>query len=399
MAASAEFPKQEAAAFQLSYLNEWEVSHHQDNEEAPQKIVELRLIRPYLEALSMGFESWDEEKVGRLINQSILTSMQPASPAEATDTTAATVADAITRSPTTESGSRVCRTPTESVVKGEYKSDFGDRIVELSKSKLAKFTHNAWSFLQNGPPIVKPQPSQPEDVPCCHFDPNEEDLISFENDPFVGPNEAKPDSVKLKTEDHVNVTEPLQEVEKAVKCFTCGSSISDSVVLCPCQHRYCTGCLCHMVKFSIRDEIPFPPVCCGSPVPIDVNTSVFDQSTLCDFFCKKFGITCMTLDASPKKRKFTAMRAPSQDKTSPQVNGMTADMSKDGAEVFCYLCKRVNEKIFFCPECCYDCNRNRALCTCTRWKERQRRIEAQKVVDGNDFDPEAPVFRPANSSS
>jgi hypothetical protein len=59
----------DTAEFQLNYLNEWEASHNEDDE-VPQQIAELRLIRPHLEAVSMGSEPWDDEKVARLIKLS-----------------------------------------------------------------------------------------------------------------------------------------------------------------------------------------------------------------------------------------------------------------------------------------------------------------------------------------
>lgn len=216
------------------------------------------------------------------------------------------------------------------------------------------------------------QPDKSENKLCCHSDPSEEDLISFENDPVVGPADIKPVNITIPhdtlTDDKVDVKdEPIDAclivdqctslkieddhasvasthlLEEAVKCFTCGTTPSaEALVMCPCQHQYCHGCLCHMVKSSIRGEIPFPPMCCESPVPIDVNTSVFDQNTLCDFFSRKFGISYMNPDASPRKRK--AIGAPSQDKAPSQVHGVTVRMSRDGAQGSCYLCKRVNEK-------------------------------------------------------
>ncbi|KAG8667664.1 hypothetical protein FPOAC2_12847 [Fusarium poae] len=407
MADPPEFSSEEATQ-QLIYLDDWEKSHDKDNENVPQQVAELRIARPHLEAVSLGSTEWDGDKVSRLINQHLLVNMQlPIMAENATndqalhneedslDTTAATVADAVTRSPTAESSPKVDGASTESVVKGA-KLDFGDRIEKISKIKLAKHTAKAWSFLQSG------RQSTPS-VPCRSHD--DEDLISFEDDPVAGPFDG--DEIKgelndinhitmLKVEDdHVEVTQIPEEI-RAANCFTCGLSSAESLIMCPCGHRYCAECLCNMVKSSIRDEVPFPPVCCKRLVPIDVNAAFFDKDTLCDFFARKFGITYLTADGSPKKRKYEALMTPSLETISPQVHAMNLGTPKN--EGLCYLCKRVNEKDSFCPDCCYRCNRNRTLCNCAWWVDRQKRIRAEKNVNGNAFDPDVPVFRPTNNS-
>ncbi|UZP46336.1 hypothetical protein NXS19_014148 [Fusarium pseudograminearum] len=411
MEASEDPSTREAAASQLSYLDQWETAYTGENAEfpLPQQIVELRIIRPYLEAVASGSELWDADRVGRLINESLLAAMQPPFVAEAT-----------------EHDDEFGGTSNESVVKVERQLGFGDRIAEISQSKLAKYTNNAWEFLQNGSRAKVTQPEKSENKLCCHSDPSEEDLISFENDPVAGPADIKPVNITIPhdtlTDDNVDVKdEPIDAclifdqstslkieddhasvasthlVEEAVKCFTCGTTPSaEALVMCPCQHHYCHGCLCCMVKSSIRGDIPFPPVCCESPVPIDVNTSVFDQNTLCDFFSKKFGISYINPDGSPRKRK--AIGAPSQDKAPSQLHGVTVRMSRNGVQGSCYLCKRINEKDSFCPDCCYRCNRSRASCTCAWWEERQKRMEAQKVINDNRFNPNAPTFCPTDGS-
>ncbi|KAG8358615.1 hypothetical protein FVEN_g3629 [Fusarium venenatum] len=364
------FSAQEAIMSQLIFLDGWERSHDKDNE-APQQITELHIVRPYLKNVSLGSAEWDEDKVGRLINQHLLTSMQPPSNAKSTmkeslDTTAATLAEPVTRSPG-KSWPKIDGTSTEPVVKGK-KRDFGNRIEEISKTKLARHTSKAWSFLRNDP-----QPIQ--SVPHCRIGPDDDDLISFENDP----DEIKGEPIEaslpligqvpvLNAEDvHVDAA-PIPEEVETVKCFTCGLSSAKSLIMCPCDHKYCAECLCGMVKSSLRDDIPFPPACCEKPITIDVNAGFFDKNTLCDFFARKFGIAYIT---------------PSPKKIPPQVHGVDLGTSKN--EGLCYLCKRVNEKDSFCPDCCYRCNRNRTSCPC--------------AANGNAFDPKAPVFRPTNNSN
>ncbi|KAM0502446.1 hypothetical protein ACHAP8_003989 [Fusarium lateritium] len=332
----ASFFAQEAIMSQLIFLDEWETSH-KDNE-ASQQITELRIVRPYLEAVSIGSAEWDEDKVGHLINQHFLASMQPPANAKSTmdslDTTAATLAEPISRSPG-KSWPKVDGTSTEPVVKGK-KRDFGNRIEEISKKKLAKHTSEAWSFLRNDPQPIRPVPCYslgPGHLGPHHLSTDDDDLISFENDTdevkggLIEASLLIDEATVLNAEDvHVEAAQVPEEGE-AVKCFTCGLSSAKSLIMCPCDHKYCAECLCGMVKSSLRDDIPFPPVCCEKPIVVDANSGFFEKNTLCDFFARKFGIAYIT---------------PSPEKIPPQVHGVNLGTSKN--EGLCYLCKRVNEK-------------------------------------------------------
>jgi hypothetical protein len=259
---------------------------------------------------------------------------------------------------------------------GAQGPDFGDRI-EKSKYKFSKQLTIAKSFLEK-----KIQPFQSEDAPvaldtpCCFFDDNEEDLISFDSEPAATPTKPKADAATnvtvlhdafmedktganskpfetviadqfptLKVEvDTVGLAKIPQKVEAAMKCFTCGSCCVDSLIACPCKHQYCSECLCQLVKSSIRDEIPFPPACCELLVPVNLNSAVFDSKTLRDFLSKKFGVGYETPDTSPRKRKIRVMPTPPQDKNLPDGQDMAVNMPKKGTGALCYLCKRVNER-------------------------------------------------------
>ncbi|UPL02285.1 hypothetical protein LCI18_013219 [Fusarium solani-melongenae] len=76
-----------------------------------------------------------------------------------------------------------------------------------------------------------------------------------------------------------------------VYCHSCGNDGEESVVLCPCGHYYCPQCLGRIVKSSVGgDSSPFPPLCCGKPVPVDVNSTTFDKDVLKAFMEKKLGL-------------------------------------------------------------------------------------------------------------
>ncbi|KAM6516507.1 hypothetical protein FALCPG4_014691 [Fusarium falciforme] len=76
-----------------------------------------------------------------------------------------------------------------------------------------------------------------------------------------------------------------------VYCHSCGNDCEESVVLCPCGHYYCPQCLGRIVESSVGgDSSPFPPLCCGKPVPVDVNSTIFDKDVLKAFMEKKLGL-------------------------------------------------------------------------------------------------------------
>ncbi|KAM6508689.1 hypothetical protein FSOLCH5_011686 [Fusarium solani] len=76
-----------------------------------------------------------------------------------------------------------------------------------------------------------------------------------------------------------------------VYCHSCGNDCEESVVLCPCGHYYCPQCLGQIVESSVGgDSSPFPPLCCGKPVPVDVNSTIFDKGVLKAFMEKKLGL-------------------------------------------------------------------------------------------------------------
>ncbi|PNP85957.1 hypothetical protein FNYG_01013 [Fusarium nygamai] len=81
----------------------------------------------------------------------------------------------------------------------------------------------------------------------------------------------------------------VREDSNVVKCFKCGNDSVKNVITCFCKHQYCADCLNDVVKTSIHGPTPFPPVCCEIPIPVDINSSIFDEKTLYDFLGKKFG--------------------------------------------------------------------------------------------------------------
>ncbi|KAJ4307690.1 hypothetical protein N0V84_012556 [Fusarium piperis] len=76
-----------------------------------------------------------------------------------------------------------------------------------------------------------------------------------------------------------------------VYCHACGNDDEESVVRCACGHYYCHECLGQIIESSVGgDSSPFPPLCCGKPVPVDVNSTILDKDVLKAFMEKKLGL-------------------------------------------------------------------------------------------------------------
>ncbi|WAO94607.1 Hypothetical protein NCS54_01219800 [Fusarium falciforme] len=102
--------------------------------------------------------------------------------------------------------------------------------------------------------------------------------------PFANPRPE--DNVRLRGANAE--TDPDKE---NVYCHSCGNDCEESVVLCPCGHYYCPQCLGRIVESSVGgDSSHFPPLCCGKPVPVDVNSTIFDKDVLEAFMEKKLGL-------------------------------------------------------------------------------------------------------------
>jgi hypothetical protein len=69
MEALKESGMQHTARYQLNCLDEFEAVHIGGDENIPQHIVELRLIRPYLLDVASGTVVWDAEEVARRVKQ------------------------------------------------------------------------------------------------------------------------------------------------------------------------------------------------------------------------------------------------------------------------------------------------------------------------------------------
>ncbi|KAJ4246433.1 hypothetical protein NW757_009480 [Fusarium falciforme] len=123
-----------------------------------------------------------------------------------------------------------------------------------------------------------------------HQDNDEEDLISFENTVIFRP-QTQPEDSSLHNVRPRGANAETDPDKENVYCHSCGNDCEESVVLCPCGHYYCPQCLGRIVESSVGgDSSPFPPLCCGKPVPVDVNSTIFDKDVLKAFMKKKLGL-------------------------------------------------------------------------------------------------------------
>ncbi|CAG7559925.1 unnamed protein product [Fusarium equiseti] len=391
MEALKESGMQHTAQYQLNCLDEFEAVHNDGDENIPQHIVELRLIRSYLLGVASGTIVWDAEEVARRVKLG----EEGANPDKAPDSSDVT----------------------NSSFQAKHAMDFGERVAKIAKPKLSKVMSDAMSFLRSAPQSASPEgvsgASSPTDLAVVpSSEPHvEEDLISFDSDPVVTPTKNEPRDVSaasspqnllLDINDQVKTEPPKWSTvlsqyptlglstarKEEVECFVCHKTSTELITTCLCTHQYCSNCLCNLVKSSVLGAATFPPTCCEQLVPININSAVFDFQTLRDFLEKKYG-NDETTNGSPGDQKPDGELTLPPDQVLPEP-----EKAKQG---LCYLCHRVNEKdacCSVCPDCCYRCNSSRAQCQCPWWAERQKREAVEKVVAESSFNPQAPNFNP-----
>jgi hypothetical protein len=111
---------------------------------------------------------------------------------------------------------------------------------------------------------------------------------SAPDDEFTIYAEAQSAARSIAGDDTVTTANSVHKNDNVVKCFKCANDCADTVITCACNHQYCSDCLNDLVKASIHGSTPFPPVCCELPIPVNINSSVFDKKTSYDFLSKKF---------------------------------------------------------------------------------------------------------------
>ncbi|KAF4493770.1 hypothetical protein FAGAP_10107 [Fusarium agapanthi] len=233
--------------------------------------------------------------------------------------------------------------------------------------------------------------------------------------------EPQCDALSITGDDVFTPTTSVHEDTNVVKCFKCGNDCDENVITCSCSHQYCAGCLNDIVKASIHGHTPFPPVCCEIPIPVDINTSIFDEKTLYDFLWKKFGSSDVGEKGSigkwgdkslpslhprpstpftpstPVTPSTPSVPSPpslsTEEKSEYSFNGFDKEAA-DNEDTKCHVCHNTIEKGLYCPDCCYQCNNSRADCKCDWWDGRQRREKGMAIVKASTFQTAQPRVAP-----
>ncbi|KAH7166894.1 hypothetical protein DER46DRAFT_681958 [Fusarium sp. MPI-SDFR-AT-0072] len=211
--------------------------------------------------------------------------------------------------------------------------------------------------------------------------------------------EAQCAAISITGDDTVTSPTSVHEDDNVVKCFKCANDCVENFITCACNHQYCADCLNDMVKTSIHGPTPFPPVCCEIPIPVDINSSIFDKKTLYDFLWKKFGASDVgeqggvgELGDKSLPSLFSLPSLSTEEKTEFSFSGFGADEADN--ETKCHLCHKAIEKGLYCPDCCYQCNNSRAACKCDWWDGRQRREKGEAIVKASSFQTAQPQVAP-----
>ncbi|KAI1034658.1 hypothetical protein LB504_004573 [Fusarium proliferatum] len=209
-----------------------------------------------------------------------------------------------------------------------------------------------------------------------------------------------------------------------IKCFKCGEDCDGNVITCSCGHHYGADCLNDVVKASINGSTPFPPVCCEIPVPVDINSSIFDEKILYDFLWMKFGASDVGEQGSigeqgdkslPSPHSLPSLPSTPFTPTTPVTPSTPSvpsppslsteeeaeysfsgfgEEAADNGDSKCRLCHKTIEKGLYCPDCCYRCNNSRADCKCDWWDGRQRREKDLAIVKASTSQTVQPQVAP-----
>ncbi|RBA19004.1 hypothetical protein FPRO05_09933 [Fusarium proliferatum] len=216
----------------------------------------------------------------------------------------------------------------------------------------------------------------------------------------------------------------VHQDSNVIKCFKCGKDCDGNAITCSCGHHYCADCLNDGVKASIHGSTPFPPVCCEIPIPVDINSSIFDEKILYDFLWKKFGASDVGEQGSigeqgdkslPSPHSIPSLPSTPFTPTTPVTPSTPSvpsppslsteeeaeysfsgfgEEAADNGDSKCRLCHKTIEKGLYCPDCCYRCNNSRADCKCDWWDGRQRREKDLAIVKKSTFQTAQPQVAP-----
>jgi hypothetical protein len=110
------------------------------------------------------------------------------------------------------------------------------------------------------------------------------DSVSHTSPVHSGLGDTATQSVVAASSGHSHVQDDLDwEVswpsqEPTTECASCCEAFSEQhVMTSKCSHSYCQNCATHMLEDGLREEVLFPPRCCGQELPLKQNMTMFSD--------------------------------------------------------------------------------------------------------------------------
>ncbi|KAL9058485.1 MAG: hypothetical protein Q9206_001916 [Seirophora lacunosa] len=234
--------------------------------------------------------------------------------------------------------------------------------------------------------------------------------------------------------------EPAQDPAREPATYECTSCFDDvpskEAVKVPCQHRYCSSCLCQLIATAIQQEDQFPPKCCLQEIPRAVFKAHLAAKELASFDSKALEYSVAVgsryycprpacarwIDTTKARshngslvcahcthRMCTFCRGPAHaaGRDCPQDFGLDATLQQAERAGWrrCYNCQTLVELITGCrhitckckAEFCYTCGARWKTCACTEADQgrRARTIRANLEQQDAAVQAEAAEIRAA----
>ncbi|KAL8957110.1 MAG: hypothetical protein Q9193_005532, partial [Seirophora villosa] len=247
-----------------------------------------------------------------------------------------------------------------------------------------------------------------------------------------------------RSKDPIPTTDTIQELTQepaqepaTYECTSCFDDVpSKEAVKVPCQHRYCSSCLCQLIATAIQQEDQFPPKCCLQEIPRAVFKAHLAAKELASFDSKALEYSvavgsryycprpaCARWIDTTKARShngslvcahcthrmcaFCRGPAHAAGRDCPQDFSLDATLQQAEREGWrrCYNCQTLVELITGCrhitcrckAEFCYTCGAPWKTCACTEadQERRTRTIRANLEQQDAEVQVEAEEIRAA----
>ncbi|KAF4440768.1 hypothetical protein F53441_12203, partial [Fusarium austroafricanum] len=341
---ASEWDMKYSAQQQLDFIVEWEQDNPGPRSHVPPIIKDLLTIRDHLEAVALGHTTFSEQSIAeslkrkRLFHPSFdLTQDELGHDIYSDEGAGVSPKSEIALKREQEKKAQLSKAISEA--RRHLNLADVDHILKARSQDASQSTSSQVEALEataKGPEPAKVETAENETVPA------ELPATTMADLPACRPIEGE----------NVTTTEQVHEDSNCPKCSKCGNDYASAVIRCACTHHYCSDCLCELVKMSIQDLAPFPPVCCGKPLPVDANSATFDDETMLDFFSKKMANRRKTDHrSSGHQRKVPRLSlepflflSPSRDKALASTTTNKVEASPEKNKQKCRLCHGLIDK-------------------------------------------------------